>query len=68
LSLNHPNGVDHSLCRVCPAHEAAATDAVARNFRGFSLLQSGLGVVDRIITDLAAMDVTPQGLKVLDIA
>jgi 3-oxoacid CoA-transferase subunit B len=25
-------------------------------------------VVDRIITDLAVMDVTPQGLKVVEIA
>ena len=29
---------------------------------------TGLGVVDRIITDLAVMDVTPDGLKVAEIA
>jgi len=29
---------------------------------------TGLGVVDRIITDLAVMDVTPQGLKVMELA
>ncbi len=29
---------------------------------------TGLGVVDRIITDLAVMDVTPQGLKVIELA
>jgi len=29
---------------------------------------TGLGVVDRIITDLAVMDVTPQGLKVVEMA
>ena len=29
---------------------------------------TGVGVVDRIITDLAVMDVTPQGLKVLEMA
>jgi 3-oxoacid CoA-transferase subunit B len=27
-----------------------------------------VGVVDRIITDLAVMDVTPQGLKVVEMA
>src|SRR3954467_7701178 len=29
---------------------------------------TGAGVVDRIITDLAVMDVTPQGLKLLELA
>jgi 3-oxoacid CoA-transferase subunit B len=27
-----------------------------------------VGVVDRIITDLAVMDVTPQGLQVIELA
>jgi len=29
---------------------------------------TGLGVVNRIITDLAVLDVTPQGLKIVEIA
>jgi len=29
---------------------------------------TGVGVVNRIITDLAVLDVTPQGLKIVEIA
>ena len=29
---------------------------------------TGVGVVDRIITDLGVMDVTPQGLKLIELA
>jgi 3-oxoacid CoA-transferase subunit B len=33
-----------------------------------SLPLTGVGVVNRIITDLGVMDVTPEGLKVVELA
>ena len=29
---------------------------------------TGVGVVDRVITDLGVMDVTPEGLKIVELA
>ena len=46
-------------------HEARGESKVLKQC---TLPLTGVGVVDRIITDLAVLDVTPQGLKVVELA
>ena len=54
--------------RVVVLMEHAAKNGEHKLLQQCTLPLTGVGVVDRIITELCVMDVTPQGLKCLEIA
>jgi acyl CoA:acetate/3-ketoacid CoA transferase alpha subunit len=58
----------HGAKRVIVLMEHIARDGSYKIVRECSLPYTGRGVIERIITDLAVIDVTPEGLELIELA
>ena len=56
------------LMRVCSSPRTTMRTSYSRRKSGLTPLPSGAGVVSRIFTNLAVVDITPDGFQLVELA